>query len=128
VKGVFRWAGFLILSLVVGEVVKRALTSRPGRSVLGRIGRPEFGTLEGADEASKKVKQGIEFARSLSRGEPKQVVPRLAHPTGPRWVRVVRDASEMMLATGALLKAISDFVREDEQLRRRFRRLGARVE
>jgi hypothetical protein len=128
VRGLLRGVVFLVLSLAIGQIIKRVLTSRVGRSVLGRVGHPEFATLEGAEEASKRVKQGIELVRSLAPGEPKPEVPREREPVGPRWVRVVRDASEMLLVTGGLLKAVADFVREDEQLRRRLRRIGARVE
>lgn len=126
-KNFARGIGFLVLSFVVGEIIKKLLTSRPGRAVLGRAGHSELATLEGASEASKKVKQGIDLARSLAREE-QPLVPRERPPVGPRWARIARDASEMLLATGGLLKAASDFVHEDEQLRKRFERLGARME
>lgn len=126
-KNFVRGIGFLVLSLIVGEVIKKLLTSRPGRSVLGRAGHSELATLEGATEASKKVKQGIEFARSLAREE-QPLVSREQPPVGPRWARIARDAAEMLLVAGGLLKAVSDFVHEDEQLRKRFERLGARME
>jgi len=95
--------------------------------VLGRAGHSELATLEGATEASKKVKQGIEFARSLTREE-QPLVSRGQPPAGPRWARIARDAAEMLLVAGGLLKAVSDFVHEDEQLRKRFEKLGARME
>lgn len=126
-KNLLRGIGLMLLSLVIGEIVKKTLTSGPGRALVGRAGHPELATMEGAQEASKKVKQGIELARSLTREEA-PALPRPRPPTGPRWVGIVRDASEMLLATGSLLKAVSDFVREDEQLRRRFGQLGARFE
>lgn len=127
-KNLLRGIAFFALSLVIGQIIKRALTSGAGRSLLGRVGHPELATLEGAEAASKKVKQGIELVRSLAPGEQKVEVSRVPEPAIPGWVRTVKDASEMLLASGALLKAVSDFVREDEQLRRRLGRLGARVE
>ncbi len=126
-RNIIRGIGFLILSLVVGEVIKRLLTSRAGRAILGRAGHPELATLEGAGEASKKIKQGIELARTLTM-EPPPAVSHVQPPTGPRWARIARDASEMLLATGGLLKAVSDFIHDDEQLRKRFENLGARME
>jgi len=128
VKNIVRGIAFLALSWLVGTAIKKVLTSSPGRGLLGRLGHAEIGTLEGADAASKKVKQGIELARSLSRPEQRAGAQVERAPTGPRWVRTLRDAAEMLLATGALLKAVSDFVREDERLRKRFGRLGSRVE
>ncbi len=127
-KNLLRWLAFFAFSLIIGQVIKRALTSGAGRALLGRLGHPELATLEGAEAASRKVKQGIELVRSLAPGEQKVEVPRAAEPAIPGWVRTVTDASEMLLASGALLKAISDFVREDEQLRRRLGRIDARVE
>ncbi len=123
-----RGLGFLVLSLIIGEVIKRALTSGPGRGLLGRVGHPELATLEGADAASKKIKQGIEFVRSLASPKQQEVAPRERPPAGPRWLRVVSDASEMLLATGGVLKAVTDFIREDERLRKQFERLGARLD
>ena len=127
-KNLLRGLVFFALSLVIGQVIKRALTSGAGRSLLGRLGHPELATLEGAEAATQRVKQGIEVVRSLAPGEQKVESPRVPEPAGPGWVRTARDASEMLLVSGALLKAIADFVREDERLRRRFGRLGARVE
>ncbi len=123
-----RGLGFLVLSLIIGEVVKRTLTSGPGRGLLGRVGHPELATLEGADAASKKVRQGIDFVRSLTPRGQKEAAPRERPLPVPRWVRIVSDTSEMLLATGGVLKAIADFVREDERLRKRFERLGVRVD
>lgn len=125
VKGLLRALGFLALTIVIGEILKRMLTSGPGRALLGRLGRPELATPEGAEEATKKVKQGIGLVRSLSRKSEKVAAPQEHLSTGPRWVRIVRDAAEMLLGTGALLKAIADFVREDERLRQRLARRRA---
>ncbi|MGH2460211.1 MAG: hypothetical protein ACRDIY_15250 [Chloroflexota bacterium] len=126
-KNFARGIGFLVLSLVIGEIIKKLLTSRLGRTVLGRAGHPELATLEGANEASKKVKQGVDLARSLTREE-QPAAPRERASVGPRWARIARDASEMLLATGGLLRAVSDFVHEDEQLRKRFEKIGARID
>ncbi|MBX6770712.1 MAG: hypothetical protein IRY83_03235 [Chloroflexi bacterium] len=126
-KNLIRGIGFFLLTLAIGEVIKRGLTSRPGRALLGRAGHPELATLEGASEASKKVTHGISSLRSLFR-RPSRLAAATERPAaGAAWIRMIRDAAEMLLATGTLLKAIADFAREDERLRERFGRIGARV-
>jgi hypothetical protein len=121
VKGIPRGIVFFALSLVAGEVVRRLLTSRLGASAAERLGRPELATYEGASAASKEVKSAVGFVRTLTESKP--VAPLAL--TGPRsagWVGVARDASEMLLAAGALLKTVSDFASEDAKLRSRLAR------
>lgn len=126
-KGLLRALGVLALTIVIGEILKRVLTSGLGRALMGRLGHPELATLEGAEEAKKKLKQGIQLVRSLSRPEP-EAAARERPSASSGWLRTVRDAAEMLLATGGLLKAVADFIREDEHLRQRLSRLGARLD
>jgi hypothetical protein len=124
VKGFLRAVGFFVASLIVGELVRRLLTSRVGESVAGKLGHPEIATHEGAGTASKEVKRVIGFVRSLVDNKELPIsAPRLAPPPG--WVGIARDASELLLATGAVLRTAADFANEDEQLRRKVgRRTG----
>src|SRR5207247_180690 len=108
---------FLVGSFVAGELVKRLLTSGPGRGALSRLGRPELATHEGAHAASKEVKRGVGFIRTLVQVQPAPAAS--PAPIGPRWVGIARDSAEMLLAAGAVLKTMADFVQEDEKLRRR---------
>lgn len=127
-KNFLRGIAILILTWLAGEAIKKVLVSGAGRAVLNRVGHPEIATLEGAQEASKKLKQGIDLAQTLTNPPKKAPAPRVTALTGPNWLRTMRDAAELLLATGAMLKAVADFIREDEGLRRRFERLGARIE
>ncbi len=120
-KGFLRAAGFFVASLIVGELIRRLLTSRVGESLAGKLGHPELATHEGAGTASKKVKRAIGFVRSLVDNKERPIeVPELGPPPG--WVGIARDASELLLATGAVLKTAADFANEDERLRRRVAR------
>ncbi len=117
-----RGIAFFLITFAIGEVVRRILMSRPGEAASDRLGRPELSSYEGASAASKEVKKAIGFVRSLATGrESKEVKPvEAVRATG--WIGIARDASEMLLAAGAVLKTVSDFVQEDTKLRRRVNR------
>jgi hypothetical protein len=120
-KGILRTVGFFALSLVVGEIVRRLLTSRAGEAVTEKLGHPELATHEGASAAAKEAKRAIGLIKGVVSGEIKQ--PERPNVVAqPGWVGIARDASELLLAAGAVLKTASDFVSEDEKLRRRVAR------
>lgn len=119
-KNILRGILFFIGSFLVGEVVRRLLTSAIGRTVADRVGHPELATMEGASAASKEVKRAVGFVKTIT-SPPPTPEPDLAASTAPRWVGIARDSAEMLLAAGGILKTLSDFVQEDEKLRRRVR-------
>jgi hypothetical protein len=121
-KNFLRGLGFLAISLIVGEVIKRLLTSRVGEAAAGKLGHPEFATLEGAASVSKEAKRAVGLVKTLTGPKPKVVEPAVVEDRQPGWVGLARDASEMLLAAGALLKVASDFVGEDRKLRKRITR------
>jgi hypothetical protein len=125
-KNILRGILFLILSLAVGEVVKRLLTTRAGEAAMARIGRPELATMEGAHAAGKEAKRVVGFVRSLTQAKGAAPMKAIQTELMPGWVSVARDASEMLLAAGALIKTAADFAGEDEKLRRRVARPGPR--
>ena len=118
-KNIARGIGFLVLSFVVGELVKRLLTSGLGRGLTAKLGHPELATHEAADEASKKAKQAIGIVDSLTHPKPRPVTKLEAQPRTAGRVRTAQDAAELLLSVGSLLRAVSGFVEEDEKLRRR---------
>jgi hypothetical protein len=126
VKGILRPIFFFGLSLAIGEVVRRLLMSRLGTSTAERLGRPELATYEGANAASKEVKNAVGFVRTLTEGKPLMPPLALTSPRFAGWVGVARDASEMLLAAGALLKTVSEFAGEDAKLRSRLARVKKR--
>jgi hypothetical protein len=120
-KNFLRTVAFFAASLVVGEIVRRLLMSRPGRSVADRFGHPELGTCDGAGAAAGEARKAVGLARTLMEAQ-SQTPPAAPVRTGPPWVRLALDASEMLLAAGGVLKTVADFVGEDEKLRRRIDR------
>jgi hypothetical protein len=125
-QGILRAVGFLALSLIVGEIVKRLLTSRVGEATMTKLGRPEMATLEGATAASKEAKKAVGMVKSLTAPKPPTPPVVALPPSLPTWVTIARDAAEMLLAAGTVLRTASDFVLEDEKLRSRVARLAAR--
>ncbi|HEX5415906.1 MAG TPA: hypothetical protein VFZ25_09585 [Chloroflexota bacterium] len=128
-KGFLRSVGFLIAGLLLGELVQRLLRSGAGKAVTGKIGHPELSTCDGAELAKKDARRTVGLVHGLiQRAEqaPGIPEPRPALPTLPRWVTLARDAAEMLLAAGGVLKAAADFVQSDEQLRRRIARFAGR--
>jgi hypothetical protein len=120
VKGILRSLAFFAISLAVGESVRRLLMSRVGVGAASRLGRPDLATFDGANAASREAKKAVGFVRTLTSGKPALVMP---SPTvgSSGWVGIAGDASDMLLAAGALLKAVSEFAREDAKLRHKVR-------
>ncbi|HVB97410.1 MAG TPA: hypothetical protein VNG11_06730 [Chloroflexota bacterium] len=118
-KSLLRGIGFFALSIVVGMLVKKVWLSGIGRWVMDRVGHPELASHEMADEASARAKDAVNLVRSLTSSQPPAPPAPRETSAAPQWVRTARDGAEMLLAAGALLKSLSDFVQEDERLRRR---------
>lgn len=108
--------------MLVEEVVRRLLMSRLGQGATNRLGRPELATYEGATAAGRNVKKVVGMARTITDGRQARE-PKPEATERPGWVGAAREASEMLLAVGAVLKALSDFVHEDSKLQRRVGRL-----
>lgn len=128
-KGFLRSIGFLVAGLLIGEAVQRLLRSGAGKAVSERIGHPELSTCDGAEVAKKDARRAVGIVNGLiqrAESAPGIPEPRPAVPTLPSWVVLARDAAEMLLAAGGVLKAAADFVQSDEQLRRRISRFAGR--
>lgn len=117
-KNLLRGVLFFIGAFALSEIARRLLTSGVGRSLADKVGRSELATPEGAGAASKEVKRAVGFVKAITNPNP-PAPEEPALTTGPRWVGIARDSAEMLLAVGAVLKVLSDFVQEDEKLRRR---------
>jgi hypothetical protein len=121
-KNFLRGLGFLALSLVVGELVKRVITSPVGKAAADKIGRPELATLDGAASVGREARRAVGLVRTLTAPKSPSVELPVAAEREAEWVGLARDASEMLLAAGALLKVASDFVSEDTKLVKRIAR------
>ena len=116
-----RTLGFFAISIIVGELVRRVLSSRVGAAAVGKIGHPELATLEGAASVSKEAKRVVGFVKTATAPKTAKLDEPVALPRSPGWVGLALDSSEMLLAAGALLKVAADFVGEDEKLQKRIR-------
>ena len=120
-KRFLRWVGFLALSVVIGELIKRLLASQVGSAAATKLGHPELATLEGAASLGKEARRAVGLVKTLTGPKPAVVEQPVAVPRSPGWVGLARDASEMLLAAGAFLKVAADFVGEDDKLQRKIR-------
>ena len=117
-RNVLRGIGFFLATVLVEEAVRRLLMSRLGQGATSRLGRPELATYDGASVAGRNVKKVVDIARTVTGGR-HSIGPKPDAIARPGWVGAARDASEMLLAVGAVLKTFSDFVHEDTKLQRR---------
>src|SRR4051812_8991751 len=101
-KNFLRGLGFLAISLVVGEVIKRLLTSRFGEAAAGKLGRPELATHAGAASVSKEARRAVGLVKTLTGPRPQDRAKAVVEDRQPGWVGLARDASEMLLAAGAV--------------------------
>lgn len=124
-----RSIGFLIAGFLVGEAVQRLLRSGAGRAVTDKVGHPELSTCEGAEIAKKDTRRAIGVVKGIvaqAAEVPPPPMSRRPAPAVPTWVLLARDAAEMLLAAGGVLKTAADFIQSDEQLRRRIARFAGR--
>jgi hypothetical protein len=122
VMNLLRGLLFLLVSLLLGELVKRILTSGIGEAAASRLGRPHLSTLEGATAASQEVRRVVGFVRSLTDPKPPIAETLAAAPRVAGWVGIALDAAELFLAAGALLKVAAEFAGDNETLQQRISR------
>ena len=114
-----RGLGFFVLSMVVGEVVKRLLTSRMGDATMNKLGQPHLATDKGAAAASREAKRAVGLVKQVTTPKSAMAQPIVPETGQPGWVSLARDSAEMLLAAGAVLKVAADFAGEDKRLQKR---------
>ncbi|MBI3968977.1 MAG: hypothetical protein HY329_25335 [Chloroflexi bacterium] len=103
---------------VVASVVTTFLGTGTGKRLARKIGNPELATMEGR-AVVKKYTQGITglavttYAR-LATKEPN----RIQRASGVDWSNLTSDVAELCIATGGILKVVSSFIEERNELRR----------
>ena len=121
-----RGIAFFVGTLALGEIVRRLFMSRIGKVATERLGRPELATYEGATAAASNAKKAVGFVRTLVDGRQATDLVKDVPAAAVSWAGTARDASEMLLAVGAVLKTVSDFAHEDSKLRNRFPKSATR--
>jgi hypothetical protein len=120
VKGPARLLVILVLPLIIGKVLEVFLSSGPGRKVAEKAGVAELSTAEGVEVAKKYAAAGsaaIGTAATALAGRVQQTPHAVPNPKNLSYAAVAADTAELLLATGALVKVVGDFIRDREELK-----------
>lgn len=119
-KGPARLAVILLLPIVIAKVLDIFLNSGAGRKLASKSGYAELTTDEGVEMAKKYTAAGAAALGTAvtALGNRAQLVPN-APPNLKRlsMAAVIQDTAELLLATGAVVKVVGDFMRDREELR-----------
>jgi hypothetical protein len=120
VKGPARLLVIFVLPLVLGKALAMFLGSGAGRKLAARVGAAELATEEGIEMASRYASAGagaISGAVSALTNKAELAAGAVPNPKALMTAAVARDTAELLLATGALVKVIGDFLKDREELR-----------
>jgi hypothetical protein len=120
VKGPARLLIVMVLPLVIGKVLELFLSSSPGKSVARKAGVAELTTDEGIEMAKRYAAAAggaVSMAATALTKPVTQASPALPNPRNMAYSAVAQDTAELLLATGALVKVVGDFLKDREQLK-----------
>jgi len=120
VRGPARLLIVLVLPLIVGKVLEMFLSSSPGQKAVAKVGMGELSTDEGIEMAKKYAAAagGAVSAAAAALTKPAtQASSPLPNPRNMALSAVAQDTAELLLATGALVKVVGDFLKDREQLK-----------
>jgi hypothetical protein len=106
-----------ILPLVLSKVAQMVLSSKPGKNAVRRIGQPELATEKGVELATDYSKRVASALGVAAIGVQQKLERSPRETAGYGWSTVMQDTAELLLATGALLRVASEFVRDKEKMR-----------
>ena len=119
-KGPARLLVVMVLPLIIGKLLELFLSSSPGKSVARKAGVAELTTEEGIDMAKKYAAAAggaVSMAATALTKPVTQASPPLPNPRNMAYSAVAQDTAELLLATGALVKVVGDFLKDREQLK-----------
>ena len=119
-KGPARLLVVLVLPLIIGKVLELFLSSSPGKSVARKAGVAELTTEEGIEMAKKYAAAAGGAVSMAATALTRPVSPAtnpLPNPRNMAYSAVAQDTAELLLATGALVKVVGDFLKDREQLK-----------
>ena len=120
-RGPARLLLILVLPLITAKFLDAFLTSKPGKKVADKIGMPELSTDEGIDMAQKYAAAGSAAlsaaATALTAKVGYPVTPMGPNPKTLSWAAIASDTAELLIATGAMVKVVGDFMKDREELR-----------
>jgi hypothetical protein len=117
VKGPARLLVVLVLPLIIGKVLELFLSSSPGKAVARKAGVAELTTEEGVEMAKKYAAAAGGAVSMAATALTKPASSPLPNPRNMAYSAVAQDTAELLLATGALVKVIGDFLKDREQLK-----------
>lgn len=120
VKGPARLLVILVLPMVLGKVLQLFLGSGVGKKVAANVGIGDLTTEDGIDMATKYAAAGAAAASSAATalvGKAQLATGAVPSPRSLATAAVARDTAELLLATGALVKVVGDFLKDREELR-----------
>lgn len=124
-RGPARLLVVLVLPLVLGKFLQVFLGSDAGRKVTAKVGMGELSSEEGIDMAVKYASAGAAAVSTAvtALGNKAQVANgAVPNPRSLATAAIAQDTAELLLATGALVKVVGDFLKDREELR--VRKLG----
>jgi hypothetical protein len=125
VKGPARLLVVLVLPMVIAKVLEIFLSSGAGKSAARKAGMGELTTDEGVEMAKKYAAAAggaVSLAATALTKPVSQATNPLPNPRNMAYSAVAQDTAELLLATGALVKVVGDFLKDREQLK--VRKLG----
>jgi hypothetical protein len=120
VRGPARLLFVMVLPLVIAKVLEMFLSSSPGQKAAAKVGMGELSTEEGIEMAKKYAAAAgaavSTAATALTQPAQRASTP-LPNPRNMAYSAVAADTAELLLATGALVKVVGDFIKDREQLK-----------
>jgi hypothetical protein len=120
VRGPARLLVILVLPLVLGKVLQLFLGSGAGKKLTANVGMGELSTEEGIDMASKYASAGaaaVSTALTALGNKTHLATGAVPSPKSLATAAIAQDTAELLLATGALVKVVGDFLKDREELR-----------
>lgn len=120
VRGPSRLLVVLVLPLILGKVLQIFLGSGPGKKLTKNVGLGDLSTEEGIDMATKYASAGsaaLSAAVTAIGNKTQLATGAVPNPKSLATAAVAQDTAELLLATGALVKVVGDFLKEREELR-----------
>lgn len=121
-KGAYKAALIFLAPALLAKGLDLFLKSESGRKLANRTGNEVLATPEGREIAKKYTGMavgavgGALSAKKIELGEGLRTI---AGPKRTDWLGVAEDTAALLLATGALIKAVADFVREKRRAAQR---------
>jgi len=121
-KAVYKAALVFLAPALLAKGLDLVLKSESGRKLAARTGNEVLSTREGREIAKKYTGMAVgavSGALSAKKGELGEGLRSIPGPRRTDWLGVAEDTAALLLAFGALIKAVADFAREKRRAAQR---------